>query len=481
MLRLRALALSCLLLAPPRGEGGDHALAQALASVDARSILGDVRVLSDESLGGRATPSPGLRSAARYLAARARAIGLVPAGRQGFLAPYEECAAELDLARTAASFRPADGAELGLAFGHDYAFLPSGLAPLALEGELVSVGDASKSALRGLDLAGRVALVRGAREESWVRRSERLHEAGVAGIVLAPDGPAGGAAHESHARRMLAQSGRRMLRNEVDAEPTVLLTPGGAARLGLRAEAWPAPGAVLGRWQEERALAGEDQAGVENVVALWRGSDPALAHEVLLVSAHYDHLGDEDGVVFPGADDNATGCAALLALGEALARHRPLRRSVALVWLAGEEEGLRGSWAWANDPTLPAGLVAVADVNLDMLGRNAPEELLVTPSRAHPAHNPVVAALEAAAAAEGFDPLAPDDGSWDRSDHSSFARVLGIPVAGLTSGEHEDYHAPGDTWERIDADKVARATRLVLRSLSALDAVPLGVEAPASR
>jgi Zn-dependent M28 family amino/carboxypeptidase len=212
---------------------------------------------------------------------------------------------------------------------------------------------------------------------------------------------------------------------------------------------------------------------VQNVCGYWPGSDPLLAGEVLLASAHYDHVGVEHGQVYCGADDNASGSAALLALAEALAEHGPLERSVLLLWVSGEELGLLGSRAWARDPWLPGGARVIANVNLDMVGRNAPELLEHTPSAAHPAYNRLAEQALRLAPLEGFSDLRSVDKEYGRSDHAAFAEELGIPVLYLSTGEHEDYHRPSDTADKIDAGKVARMTRLVLRLL--VDASAAGV------
>src|SRR5262249_39314182 len=108
------------------------------------------------------------------------------------------------------------------------------------------------------------------------------------------------------------------------------------------------------------------------------------------------------------------------------------------------------------------------DLNLDMVGRNAPETLLITPSKELEEYNGLTRLAERLAPLEGFPVLGSADEFWTRSDHMNFARNLGIPVAFLFCGEHEDYHQPTDDVEKIDCDKIRRVTRLVLRMLDAL-------------
>jgi Zn-dependent M28 family amino/carboxypeptidase len=213
---------------------------------------------------------------------------------------------------------------------------------------------------------------------------------------------------------------------------------------------------------------GSGEFALENVCALWPGNDPKLAHEVVIVSAHYDHVGLEGGKVHPGADDNGSGSMGLLALAEALVEYGPLRRSVLLLWVSGEEKGLWGSAAWTKAPTLSEGQRAICNLNIDMIGRNAPDYLLITPTRKLPHFNGLTRLAEELAPLEGFPRLGSADDYWERSDHRNFAVNLGIPVAFLFSDVHADYHRPTDTVEKIDNDKVRRVARLVLRMLDAL-------------
>ena len=145
-----------------------------------------------------------------------------------------------------------------------------------------------------------------------------------------------------------------------------------------------------------------------------------------------------------------------------------MRRSVLLAWFSGEEKGLWGSAAWTADPALPPGMHPVCNLNIDMIGRNDPDYLLITPTRDHKAYNGLTRLAERNAASEGFVALGSADPWWARSDHMNFANDLKIPVAFLFSGEHPDYHQPSDTPDKLDYDKVRRVSRLVVRMLDGL-------------
>jgi Zn-dependent M28 family amino/carboxypeptidase len=208
----------------------------------------------------------------------------------------------------------------------------------------------------------------------------------------------------------------------------------------------------------------------ENVCGFFPGSDPVLAREVIVVSAHYDHVGyGGTGQIHNGADDNGSGTCGLMALAEALTVHGRMRRSILLMWVSGEEKGLWGSKAWTENPYLPEGCKAIANINIDMIGRNEPDKLMITPTAAlGESYNGLVRLAEKVAPLEGFPRLLSCDTYWERSDHVNFARNLKIPVAFLFSDIHEDYHKPTDDPEKIDCDKIRRVVRTVLRMLDGL-------------
>ncbi len=190
----------------------------------------------------------------------------------------------------------------------------------------------------------------------------------------------------------------------------------------------------------------------------------------IVVSAHYDHLGVRDGVVFNGADDNASGATALLAIARAL-RATTTRNSILFVAFDAEESGLRGAHAFVADPPVPLEQVAI-DVNLDMVARTG--GLLWAAGGAHtPALVPLlerVAATSPVELALGHDrPGAPEGDDWTRSsDHAAFFQE-GIPFLYFGVEDHPDYHRPTDDFENVDPGEYLNALRTILTTLLALD------------
>ena len=431
--------------------------ALARAALRAEAVAADVEFLASDELAGRDTPSGGQRIAARYLVNRLERLGFEPGARDGWYHAFDLQRRRLDEDRATLSLGGAP-----LTYGRDFGLHVLEVVDGEWAGEVVFCGGGGREDLEGLELDGRWALcVTGT--ETRNRRRRNVERAGAGGLLLVedPEAPTPFADWDANQREG-ATTRPRPQRSE--RLPVAWLS-GAAAWPWLAGN--PQPGTPLDVEVQARVDSVERFA-VENVCGFWPGSDPDLAREVLLVSAHYDHIGVIDGEVYNGADDNASGTAGLLALAEALAAHGPLRRSVMLLWVTGEERGLLGSKAWVEDLWLPGDAEVVCDINLDMIGRNAPEFLEVTPTHRHPRTNRLGTLAAEFARGEGFAELASADKDFTRSDHFVFATELRVPVVYLSGGEHADYHEATDTADKLDADKIARVMAVVLRLLEAL-------------
>jgi hypothetical protein len=474
---MNPLLLAPLLLGLPPGASDAEAVARGLAAVRPGHVRADLTFLADDAMRGRDTPSPEQRVAARYLRARVAALGFEPGGEDGtYFDRYVLGVRKLDLDASRLVVAQ-DGHEEVLGFGADYFLaLSSDGVSLSAEGGVVYLGDGERDDFEaaGEAVVGRWALCRDTGRRA-IQRRNRAKEHGAVGVLVTPgpdyDKEPYPARHERTTNALArgqVTSGpggppRRESGDPEDAFPQVYLAP-------EHGDAWIAGrqvGEVLPLSVREERVA-SDRAELENVCALWRGADPARAEEVMIVSAHYDHVGVRGEDVYNGADDNGSGTSGLLAVAEALAAHGPLSRSVLLIWVSGEEKGLYGSQAWVAAPTLAAGMRAVLNLNIDMIGRNAPERLGITPSERHREANSLSAVARELAPLEGFPELESADEYYHRSDQASFAE-LDIPVCFLFAGEHEDYHRPTDTADKIDYDKVSRVSRLIFRMLTTLD------------
>ncbi|MEM7261610.1 MAG: M28 family peptidase [Planctomycetota bacterium] len=204
----------------------------------------------------------------------------------------------------------------------------------------------------------------------------------------------------------------------------------------------------------------EEKIWSQNVVAMVPASDEERSAECVVFSAHYDHVGvGAKGEVFNGADDNASGTSALLEVAEAMAESPPAPRSVVFLWVSAEEKGLLGSEWWVDHPTLPAGSTIVANVNMDMVGRNEPGKVSVCPSPKHDGFSTIGPLVAASCVLESFTPVYDADRYYRRTDSYNFAEK-GIPSVFLFTGEHDDYHRQTDTIEKINFAKATSIARI---------------------
>jgi aminopeptidase YwaD len=224
----------------------------------------------------------------------------------------------------------------------------------------------------------------------------------------------------------------------------------------------------------------------QNVVAVLRGADPALAGEYIVIGAHFDHLGrsgasaldpDSAEAIRNGADDNASGTAAVMELARLLSRRAP-RRSVVFVTFSGEELGLLGSQRFVDRSPLPIDRV-VAMLNFDMVGRLRNDRVIVYGVETATEMRAIV---DSAAAGTGLEVRGVGDG-FGPSDHSSFY-ARGVPVLHFFTDLHEDYHRATDDADKVSAAGVGRVVGLaerVVRAIGDRDArlTPVRVSRPA--
>jgi hypothetical protein len=472
-------------LAPAQEAAAAAALQRALDTVRAERIVADVAYVSCDDMGGRDTPSLGQRLTARFLRNRLQRIGWRPgAGRPGAKDPwfftYPLSFKRMKEPDTRAQLVRGDR-KIALTIGTDYFFPARELDSVEYSGGVVFCGKGSGEEFAAAqNLKGRWALCYELGDNLRVAE-ERAKPAGAIGLLAIATPDAGAPAYSEQYGRAVAllRTGRVQTAPETKSPslPRAFLTPATADRLfRLAGTATPTVGQDLGViYTDTRKLVGDGTVDCEDVVGFWPGSDPKLAQDVILVTAHYDHLGTTaDGIVYSGADDNGSGTCGLLALAEALVVHGPLRRSVMLIWTSGMEKGLLGSEAWARAPFVPNDGKPVADINLDMIGRNAGNQILLAPTRAHPAYNGLTKIAEVLAPLEGFTDVQNADENYTRNDQAMFAR-LNIPVTFLFGNVHEDYHKPSDKVEKLDGDKARRVVRLVLRILDELQGDTLGL------
>jgi Zn-dependent M28 family amino/carboxypeptidase len=201
------------------------------------------------------------------------------------------------------------------------------------------------------------------------------------------------------------------------------------------------------------------------VVGVLPGADPARAHEAIVIGAHYDHVGlggrfsvspERTGEIHNGADDNASGTAAIIEIARAAVAERSrFPRTLVFVAFAGEERGLLGSAQYVKEPRVPIENT-IAMLNLDMVGR-ARGSVDVSGLEASPSlEADLTAAVKAGAVGLRIRREGPGAGRSD--DYNFIARR--IPAINFFTGFHADYHLPGDDWNKVDAVGTSQVARL---------------------
>lgn len=209
----------------------------------------------------------------------------------------------------------------------------------------------------------------------------------------------------------------------------------------------------------------------ENILAFIEGSEKP--EEIIVISAHYDHVGARNGVVYNGADDDGSGTVAVMQIAKAFQSAKKAgngpKRSILFLHVTGEEHGLFGSAYYAENPVFPLANT-VADLNIDMIGRDDPEnrgkdyvyvigsemlssELKIINEAANKRTNNLELNYK-------YDDPKDPNRLYYRSDHYNFAKN-GVPVAFYFDGIHEDYHKPTDDVEKIDFPLLQKRTQLV--------------------
>lgn len=209
----------------------------------------------------------------------------------------------------------------------------------------------------------------------------------------------------------------------------------------------------------------------ENIWAYIEGTEKP--NEILVISAHYDHIGIKNGEIYNGADDDGSGTVALIEMAKAFAKAKKQgygpKRSILFLHVTGEEHGLHGSRFYSENPLFPIENT-IADINIDMIGRRDVEHaktnnyvyVIGADRLSSDLHNAVVAQndkyIKMDLDYKFNDPKDPNH-FYERSDHYNFAKH-GIPSVFFFNGVHEDYHKKGDEPQKIEYDALTKRTKL---------------------
>jgi hypothetical protein len=467
-------------------------------AIRAEDLMAHVRALTAPEMEGRASGTPGGARAAAYIAEAFRRIGLQPLAPGGdYLQRFEVTTGVRLGARNRLALELPTGSrsyEAGVAF-QPFSFSEQGRVSgaVAFAGYGITAPELGYDDYAGLDARDKIVLVmthepQGTNAQGPFRRPEAFHytevrhkvinarEHGARAIIIVTDpqhqaqgpepflglrgagsAPAGiVAVHASGevAEAILSAAGTRLaeLQQAIDAalQPRSFAVPDVVAHL------------------EVDLVREKGQAA--NVVGLLPGRDPTLKDEAIVIGGHYDHLGrggetslapDRYGEIHPGADDNASGVAGVIALAQAFARVGA-PRSLVFIAFGGEELGLLGSTYYVNHPLWPLERT-VAMLNLDAIGRLAHQRLYVLGVDTAAEFR---ALLQEVAGDSGLTLQLSGDG-FGPSDHTAFY-AKGRPVLMFFTGPHADYHRPSDMPDKLNAEGLQAVVRLVFRTAAHL-------------
>jgi Peptidase family M28 len=466
-----------------------------------------LQFLASEELGGRYTLSPSLAIAARYLASHLEGYGFKGAGEHGeFLQTFQVVSAKPDTAKSSLEVT-AGGKTNAYHFGDFY--IAGAGENGAAQGQVVFVGAGISSPSQklddysGLDVKGKIVLIApGAPlgvDASLLQESEQGQGAarahGAVGVLQLPsqrllEFMKGKGFQERAATRETV----RLARDTEGKLPVLTLGPTLSEELlaacgldlksvyeaaGRKERLQPRKMNVSARMAVSMQLT---RTTTQNVAAILEGTDPKLKNEYIVFSAHYDHLKTgPSGEIYPGADDDGSGTTAVLTIAHAMSLERP-KRSVLVMFHAGEELGLLGS-EYNTDyaPVVPLEKM-VADLNIDMIGRSKPpgdKELedehltdansvyLVGSNRISQELHQISEETNAQFQKMRLDYHYNDPNNperiYFRSDHWNYAKH-GVPIIFYFDGTHVDYHRPTDTVDKIDFAKLTNITRLVFET-----------------
>jgi hypothetical protein len=499
------------------GQSGDI----GLQSIRADALKGHVYFLAAPEMGGRDSLSLEGRIAANYIAGFFYRLGLAPAGDGGtYFQNFPMTQAVIDRSETGlrATVTGPGGSSVVRDFvlTSDFTLARQGgtdvdvTAPLVFAGYGIDAPEYGYNDYAEIDVAGKVVIIL-AREPqasdpkspfkgTWdtfhaypAWKPEVARRNGAAGVLIvqgptrrprrAASGPTNGQIRTDRPNHSLTSPFWDLPVFNIDARVAdALLSGSGKTVADLQAaidrtgspQSAVVPGVTV---QMRRAVTERRTVQTRNVVGVIEGSDPKLKDEYVIVTGHYDHTGQKAPFIFHGADDNATACAAVMAIAEAFrVSGRAPKRSVMFLVFEAEEDFLQGAFHYVNNPIVPLDRT-VAVLNMDMIGRDEesatwnikPEDSRNSVNLVGTLYSPdlrrvIEAENRAVKLHLDFKTDNDDRETWfTRSDHYPFA-IKGVPMVLFNTGEHPDYHTANDTWDRINYPKMERIVRLVYLS-----------------
>jgi len=517
---LCAVLAACLFFCPLASspQAANQRPRQAADLIQPADLKADLYFLASDDLAGRNITSPEDRIATDYIASEFMRLNLKPVGDNGsFFQNMDIVSGDLDHEHTTMTAK-IDNVDHTYAIDKDFRWNRQSLHPATACGSIAFAGygiDAPEFAyndLANIELKGKVVLVFTREPQAddphskfmgtldsyhafYWDKIEQLRKQGAAAVLLVQDRvpravkPIPATSQRSAGGPSYALTGQMWdipvfsIQRELADQ---LLAPRGKTADALQSEidrtthpnSFDVPQSSVCLSTAYNNL--QTRKG-RNVVALLEGSDPTLKSQTIILTAHHDHMGVIDGHIYHGADDNASGVVGLLETAKALVKGdiHP-KRSILFIAYDGEERIFLGSYFYVTHPIVPLAQT-IANINLDMIGRNEDNPNWPTPADHNvnmvnvlgTRYNPGLRRIiEQQNQHEGLkldykmDTVDPDS-LWSRSDHFWFA-ARHIPQVEFQTGLHHDYHTENDTWDRINYPKLTKIIRLVFLSVDNL-------------
>ena len=441
------------------------------STIKREDLVSHLRVLTSDSLQGRETGTHGQKKAAHYLAAQFKALGLKPGAMQGDLPSYFQTF----------PIRQNVWDEVYMEVGKEeythlenMLYLSNGQKLTQKRYEVILHGHHTN-----LNLEGKLLALEASSIKEWRQRAQFARQVGALGAVIFVD--------SKHFSKDLATykpylSSRYFLVDEKEGldDEFALVLPSDAFRhfFGVSFSKRATP-ALTSTEISCKADTYDEFIRTENVIGYLEGTDKK--DEILILTAHYDHLGTRDHQIYRGADDNGSGTAALLEIAEAFSEAHRLNegssRSILFIAMTGEEKGLLGSDYYTRHPSFPL-TQTIANLNVDMIGRvdkahrsDSNYVYLIGSDRLSSELHEISEEVNRKYTQMHLDYTFNQDGDpnrfYYRSDHYNFAKHR-IPIIFYFSGVHPDYHQPTDTMDKIIYDKYIRITKLIFHTAWAL-------------
>jgi hypothetical protein len=509
---------------------GTSATRRAAETITADQLKDYLYFVASDEMEGRDTPSRGLDLTAKFIAMNLSRWGVKPAGDDGTY--FQKIALQQITVAPADSRIQINGQTLNYGAGFlSSPVAAEGSGGVVYAGHGWVVNAKKINAYEGLNVKDKIIIVNGGLPKSvtfadfegkqgvdWLAPSDYAKRNGARAVITLPS-PQLLANWESIQRNQIEKGSFGVERFDRKEAPKVPMITASIALVEalFQGEKLGDADFSIAKLAEMQDKSFELSAGktvglkivtniakinTQNVVGVVEGKDSVLKNEYVAVGAHYDHVGmgkvsntegkfpstkDKNDTIWNGADDDGSGTVAVLAMAEAFAAGPRPDRSIIFVWHAGEEKGLWGARYFTETPSGGIGIKQiVAQLNIDMIGRvrpvgdtNAANKELVARDEIYVIGSKMMSTdlgelsesvnsryLNLSFNYKYDDPKDPNQ-FFFRSDHFHYAQ-RGIPVIFYTDGEHEDYHRPSDTADRIDYEQMQRVTRTIFMTANEL-------------